>query len=128
LDLATSNDQLRKEQDRYAQVEKQRSNFETHIKDLEYRLEEAESSAAKNSKKVAVKFEQRISELQVVIDAELRRTDEAHKLVKKHERRIKELLSQADEEQKAKLLLQDTVDQLQQTTKAFKSQVEEAVS
>lgn len=127
-ELSALNEQLRKEQDRSSLVEKQRNNLEVHIKDLEYRLEEAEVNAAKNSRKVAQKLEQRVSDLEQLVEAEQRRTEESAKLVKKQEKRIKELLSQADEEQKVKLQLQDSFDQLQQKMKAFKRQVEDTVS
>ena len=121
-------DQLRKEQERTAQVDKQRSTLETHVKDLEVQLEEIEISAAKNVKKVTHKLEQRVSELEGLVEAEQRRTEDSNKMVKKQERRVKELLSQADEEQKNKLQLLENVDQLQQKMKAFKRQAEDAVS
>jgi chromosome segregation ATPase len=127
-ELSSANEMLRKEQDRCALVDKQRSNLEVQIKDLEYRLEETELSATKNSRKVAQKLEQRISDLEQVVEAEQRRTEEATKLVKKQEKRIKELLSQADEEQKIKLQIQENCDQMQLKMKAFKRQVEDAVS
>lgn len=128
MELSVANDQLHREKDRCSLIDKQRATQEAQIKDLENRLDDVETSSARNSKKQSQKLEQRISELELLVDAEQRRTDEANKLVKKHERRVKELLLQLDEEQKAKLQLQDVSDQMQVKMKAFKRQVDDAVS
>jgi len=110
-----------------AQVDKQRAGYEGQVRELQSRIEESEANAAKNSKKLAQKLEQRIAEMETAVDAEHRRTDEVQKSARKQERRVNELLSQVEEEQRLKAQLQDNVDQLQQKLKTFKRQVEEAV-
>ena len=97
------------------------------MRELQSRLEEAEANAAKTSKKLVQKLEQRLAEMETTLDAEHRRYDEAQKAMKKQERRVNELLSQIEEEQRTKAQLQDNVDQLQQKLKTFKRQAEEAV-
>ena len=110
------------------QVDKQRAGYEGQVRELQSRLEETEANAAKNSKKVAQKLEQRIGEMETALDAEHRRADDVQKTARKHERRVNELLTQAEEELRLKAQLQDSVDQLQQKLKVFKRQAEEAVS
>jgi len=126
-ELSSLQDQLRREKDRLTQVDKQRAGYEQQIRDLQSRLEETEANAAKNSKKLTQKLEQRIAEMENTLDAEHRRCEEGQKAIRKQERRVGELLSQVEEEQRLKAQLQDNVDQMQQKLKTFKRQVEEAV-
>ena len=127
VDVARVTEELRREQDRSSQLEKQRVSVEAQNRDLQSRLEEVEAAAIKGNKKFAQRLEQRIAELEVQLDAELRRYEEAQKTIKKLDRRVKEVLTQVDEEQKTKAGLLENVDALQQKVKTFKRQVEEAV-
>ena len=95
---------------------------------VQARLEEAEASAMKGGKRAQQKLEQRLRDLEMELDAEQRRHAETTKNVRKQERRMKELAFQADEDRKLQDRQRDANDKLQQKIKAYKRQVEEAVS
>ena len=121
------NEDQRKEQEKYSLLEKQRIALEVQVKDLNLRLEETETAAVKNNKKVTQRLDQRISELEVELDSEQRRYEESQKNVRKLDRRVKELLTQLEEELKTKATNLENYDKLEQKVKVFKRQVEEAV-
>lgn len=127
-ELGHVTEDLRREQDRSGQFEKQRSSLEVQIKDLQLRAEEAEAALVRNGKKIAQKLEQRIAELESQGEADQRRYDEAQKAIKKLDRRVKEVLTQLEDEQKSKTGLVDSVEDLQGKVKTLKRQIEEAVS
>ncbi len=56
--------------------------------DMQNRLDEAEAAALKGGKKVIVKLETRIRELEAEIDNETRRHSEAQKNIAKQERKM----------------------------------------
>merc|ERR1712105_119457 len=68
----------------------------------------------------------RVRELEGQLDDEARRHADAQKNLRKCERRIKELTFQSDEDKKNHERMQDLVDNLQQKTKTYKRQIEEA--
>jgi len=74
------------------------------------------------------KFEQRIAELELELDLEMRKHEDVTKVTRKYDRRVKELQTLIEEESKGKTTLQDTIDKLQQKMKIYVRQVEEAVS
>jgi len=97
------------------------------IKELQAHLDDAEASAMKGGKRTLAKLEQRVRELELELESEQRRYQEADKNARKQERRMKELSLQADEDRKTQDRLNDMVDKLQQKIKTYKRQVEEAV-
>nr|XP_053645271.1 myosin heavy chain, muscle-like [Cherax quadricarinatus] len=126
VDAARLADELRAEQEHAQTQEKLRKALEVSVKELQVRLEESESSAAKTGKKAVGKLEVRIRELEGSLDDESRRHADAQKNLRKCERRIKELTFQADEDKKNHDKMQDLVDKLQQKIKTYKRQIEEA--
>lgn len=52
--------ELRSEQEHSMQIEKHRKSIESTVKDLQIRLDEAESQALKGGKKIIAKLEQRV--------------------------------------------------------------------
>ena len=128
VDAARLADELRAEQDHAQTQEKLRKALETQIKELQVRLDEAESNALKGGKKAIQKLEQRVRELENELDGEQRRHADAQKNLRKSERRIKELSFQGEEDRKNHERIQDLVDKLQQKIKTYKRQIEEAVS
>ncbi|KAK3575353.1 hypothetical protein QTP86_025505 [Hemibagrus guttatus] len=124
-DAAMMAEELKKEQDTSAHLERMKKNLETTVKDLQHRLEEAESLAMKGGKKQLQKLEARIRELENEVDNEQRRAAEAIKGVRKYERRVKELTYQTEEDKKNITRLQDLVDKLQLKVKSYKRQSEE---
>uniref|UniRef100_A0A4W6DTR7 Myosin motor domain-containing protein n=1 Tax=Lates calcarifer TaxID=8187 RepID=A0A4W6DTR7_LATCA len=119
-------EELKKEQDTSAHLERMKKNLEVAVKDLQHRLDEAENLAMKGGKKQLQKLESRVRELEAEVEAEQRRGADAVKGVRKYERRVKELTYQTEEDKKNVTRLQDLVDKLQLKVKAYKRQAEEA--
>ncbi|XP_078081536.1 myosin-4-like [Mustelus asterias] len=124
-DAAMMAEELKKEQDTSAHLERMKKNLEQTVKDLQHRLEEAEQLAMKGGKKQLQKLEARVRELENELEAEQKRGVDAVKGVRKYERRVKELTYQSEEDRKNVLRLQDLVDKLQMKVKAYKRQCEE---
>ncbi|XP_035245186.1 myosin heavy chain, fast skeletal muscle-like [Anguilla anguilla] len=125
-DAAMMAEELKKEQDTSAHLERMKKNLDITVKDLQHRLDEAESLAMKGGKKQLQKLEARVRELEGEVDSEQRRAAEAIKGVRKYERRVKELTYQTEEDKKNVHRLQDLVDKLQLKVKAYKRQSEES--
>merc|ERR1712122_136752 len=126
VDAARLAEELRGEQDVAQQMEKARKILEAQSKDLQQRLDEAETNALKGGKKAMNKMETRIRELESELDAEGRRMADAQKNLRKSERRIKELTFACDEDRKNHERMQGLIDQLQGKIKTYKKQLEEA--
>ena len=126
VDAARIADELRSEQDVAQCFEKDRKLLECQVKDMQQRLDEAETNALKGGKKAMNKMETRIRELESELDAENRRLADASKNLRKSERRIKELAFAGDEDRKNHERMQALIDQLQGRIKTFKKQIEEA--
>ncbi|XP_007611197.1 myosin-4 isoform X1 [Cricetulus griseus] len=125
-DAAMMAEELKKEQDTSAHLERMKKNMEQTVKDLQHRLDEAAQLALKGGKKQIQKLEARVRELENEVENEQKRNIEAVKGLRKHERRVKELTYQTEEDRKNVLRLQDLVDKLQTKVKAYKRQAEEA--
>ncbi|XP_004376033.1 myosin-1 isoform X1 [Trichechus manatus latirostris] len=125
-DAAMMAEELKKEQDTSAHLERMKKNLDQTVKDLQHRLDEAEQLALKGGKKQIQKLEARVRELEGEVESEQKRNVEAIKGLRKHERRVKELTYQTEEDRKNILRLQDLVDKLQAKVKSYKRQAEEA--
>ncbi|KAF4790133.1 myosin-7 [Turdus rufiventris] len=125
-DAAMMAEELKKEQDTSAHLERMKKNMEQTIKDLQMRLDEAEQLALKGGKKQLQKLEARVRELENELEAEQKRHAESVKGLRKSERRVKELSYQTEEDRKNLVRLQDLVDKLQMKVKSYKRQAEEA--
>nr|XP_015194646.1 PREDICTED: myosin-7-like [Lepisosteus oculatus] len=125
-DAAMMAEELKKEQDTSAHLERMKKNMEQTIKDLQHRLDEAEQIAMKGGKKQVQKLEARVRELENELEAEQRKTVESVKGMRKYERRLKELTYQTEEDRKNMARLQDLVDKLQLKVKSYKRAAEEA--
>merc|ERR1712241_985206 len=126
VDAARLAEELRAEQDLAQSFEKDRKLLECQVKDVQQRLDEAETDALKGGKKAMNKMESRIRELNSEMDAENRRFADAQKNLRKAERHIKELTFASDEDRKNHERMQILIDQLQGKIKAYKKQIEEA--
>merc|ERR1711992_302370 len=126
VDAARLADELRGEQEIAQAIERDRKLLEVQVKDMQQRLDEAETNSLKGGKKAMNKMETRIRELESEVDAESRRFGDAAKNLRKSERRIKELTYASDEDRKNQERMQALVDQLQAKIKAYKKQIEEA--
>merc|ERR1739841_71173 len=126
VDAARLADELRTEQELAQCFEKDRKLFECQAKDMQNRLDEAESNALKGGKKAMNKMETRIRELESEVDAEQRRMGDSIKNLSKSERRIKEMSYAADEDRKNQERMSSLVGDLQDKIKSYKKQIEEA--
>ncbi|KAE8291364.1 Myosin-7 Myosin heavy chain 7 Myosin heavy chain slow isoform [Larimichthys crocea] len=125
-DAAMMAEELKKEQDTSAHLERMKKNMEQTIKDLQHRLDEAEQIAMKGGKKQIQKLEARVRELENEVESEQKKSSDAVKGVRKYERRMKELTYQTEEDRKNLARLQDLVDKLQLKVKSYKKAAEEA--
>uniref|UniRef100_A0A667FYG0 Myosin-7B n=1 Tax=Lynx canadensis TaxID=61383 RepID=A0A667FYG0_LYNCA len=125
-DAAMMAEELKKEQDTSAHLERMKKTLEQTVRELQARLEEAEQAALRGGKKQVQKLEAKVRELEAELDAEQKKHAEALKGVRKHERRVKELVYQAEEDRKNLARMQDLVDKLQSKVKSYKRQCEEA--
>jgi len=125
-DAARLAEELRQEQEHSMHIERMRKGLEVQVKELQIRLDEAEQAALKGGKKIIQALEQKIRQLEVDLDAENRRYQEADKNLRKQDRRIKELEFQIDEDRKSAEQLQELVDALQLKLKVYKRQIDEA--
>ena len=126
VDAARLAEELRQEQFLAQNYEKDRKLLECQTKEMQQRLDEAETNALKGGKKAMNKMETRVRELESELTAENRRCGDALKNMRKSERRIKELTYQADEDRRNHERMQALVDQLQMKIKSYKKQIEEA--
>ncbi|XP_068440052.1 myosin heavy chain, fast skeletal muscle-like [Clinocottus analis] len=125
-DAAMMAEELKKEQDTSSHLERMKKNLEVSVKDLQHRLDEAESLALKGGKKQLQKMEARVRDLEAEAEREQRIAADTVKGIRKYERRVKELTYQTEEDKKNVLRLQGLVDKLQLKVKASKRQNEEA--
>merc|ERR1712172_291102 len=126
IDAARLADELRGEQDAAQGLERERKLLDAQVKDMQSRVDDAQSQALKGGKKAMTKMDTRIRELESELDAENRRQGDAQKNMRKSERRIKELTYQQDEDRKNHERMQALIDQLQGKVKSYKKQIEKA--
>ena len=126
VDAARLADELRNEQELAQAYERDRKLFECQVKDMQQRLDEAETNALKGGKKAMNKMDTRIRELESELDAENRRFADAQKNLRRSERTVKELTYTQDEDRKNHERMQSLIDQLQGKIRSYKKQIEEA--
>merc|ERR1712226_1796979 len=100
--------------------------MECQAKDMQGRLDEAETNALKGGRKAMNKMDTRIRELESEVDAEARRMADSQKNLRKSERRIKDLTFAGEEDRKNHERMQALIDGLQSKIKTYKKQIEEA--
>merc|ERR1719369_317716 len=84
-DAAMMAEELKKEQDTSAHLERMKKNLEVTVKDLQHRLDEAENLAMKGGKKQLQKLEGRVRELEAEVEAAGKGGADAIKGVRKYE-------------------------------------------
>ncbi|NWS86736.1 MYH1B protein, partial [Toxostoma redivivum] len=119
-------EELKKEQDTSAHLERMKKNLDQTVKDLQHRLDEAEQLALKGGKKQIQKLEAKIRELEAELEEKHKQSSETMKNICKYERRYKELTFQYEEQKKNMIRLQDLADELQLKIKSYRRQAEEA--
>merc|ERR1712029_1311039 len=126
IDAARLADELRSEQELAQALEREKRLLEAQVKDMQARVDEAQTNALKGGKKAMTRMDTRIRELESDLDAENRRNADSLKNLRKSERKIKELTYSQDEDRKNHERMQGLIDQLQGKIKSYKKQIEEA--
>merc|ERR1712060_11601 len=126
IDAARLADELRAEQELAQSLEREKRLLEAQVKDMQARVDEAQTNALKGGKKAMTRMDTRIRELESEMDAENRRNADSLKNLRKSERKIKELSYSQDEDRKNHERMQGLIDQLQGKIKSYKKQIEEA--
>merc|ERR1712011_62098 len=126
IDAARLADELRAEQDMAQSLEREKKLLEAQVKDMQARVDEAQTNALKGGKKAMTRMDTRIRELESELDAENRRNADSQKNLRKSERKIKELTYSQKEDRKNHERMQGLIDQLQGKIKSYKKQIEEA--
>jgi len=126
LDAARLVDELRAEQANGQVTDNARRATEAHMKELQSRLEEAETAALRGGKKMIEKLEQKCRQLETELEMEQRRHADASKNARRGERKSRELSFQSDEDKKNQERMQELVDKLQQKLVGYKRQIEQA--
>lgn len=87
-------------QDTAEKEEAERRSLESMIKELQIRLEEAETTALKNGRKIIEKLEAKLMHLNSELDTERQFKADLSKNYKKAERKFREMEFQFEEERK----------------------------
>merc|ERR1712130_163299 len=95
-DAALMAEELKKEQDTCAHLDRMKRSQEAAVKDLQARLDDAEQVALKGGKKHVQKLEQRVRELEGELEAERRRGVDSQKAVRKLQHDLDEAEERAD--------------------------------
>jgi len=127
-ELILRDEGIRHERERTAEAETSKRALEQQLRDCNVKIDEAEAYARAEGKRIAVKYEGRLAQLETEIDLERARYQELLKDLRRNERRVKELLSQVDEEQTKVLSLTDTLSKANDKVRIYKSQIESAES
>ncbi|ESN90090.1 hypothetical protein HELRODRAFT_91074 [Helobdella robusta] len=119
-------EELRLEQERGAEIDRNSRSLENRMKDLQSKLHEVEAAAMQGGHKVVQRMEQRIHELEMELENEHHQHSETtHTHKRRQERRLRELLSSSQESQEDQSKLQEAVEKLHHKLKAYKRQVDE---
>lgn len=125
IELKSTKDVLIEEQERIVKIEQIKKTLEMEVHNLTVRIEEVEANALAGGKRVVSKLESRIRDIEIEFEEEKRRHVETQKVLRKKEHRVKELIVQAEEDQQALTILNDSVDKLSEKCKMYKRQLVE---
>merc|ERR1712165_35274 len=119
---------LRGEQAKLVKIDQAKKSLENEVRSLSVRIEEIETNSVATSKRTIQKMEVRIEELEVMINNE--KKSHAATMTELHTktRSIKELILQSEEDRKNIIILQDSLDKLNEKIKMYKRQLEEQES
>lgn len=116
---------LREEQAKLVKSDNARKALETEMRSLTIRMEEIETNSVATSRRTIQKMEIRIEELEELLKKEKVLHVETTTHLHKKERSVKELLLQSEEDRKNILILQESLDKLNEKIKMYKRQLEE---
>merc|ERR1712055_1132735 len=116
---------LREESAKVQKIDNVKKALESEVKSLTIRMEEIETTAISSSKRTIQKMEMRIVELEEFLSKEKSMHVETTTAFHKKERAVKELLLQSEEDRKNILILQESLERLNEKIKMYKRQLEE---
>merc|ERR550539_1042141 len=116
---------LREEQAKLVKSDNIKKALETEMRSLTIRMEEIETNTISSSKRTIQKMEIRIEELEVLLEKEKKTHVETTTMLHKKETAVKALLLQSEEDRKNILILQESLDKLNEKIKMYKKQLEE---
>jgi len=116
---------LREESVKVQKLDNVKKALETEVKNMTIRIEEIETTAISSSKRTIQKMEMRIVELEEFLSKEKAMHVETTTALHKKERSVKELLLQSEEDRKNILILQESLERLNEKIKMYKRQLEE---
>merc|ERR1712025_1434740 len=116
---------LREEQAKLVKSENTKKALETEMRSLTVRMEEIETNTVASSKRTIQKMELRIEELEIFLANEKKSHVETTTILHKKESSVKALLLQSEEDRKNIIILQESLDKLNEKIKMYKRQLEE---
>merc|ERR1711893_24796 len=111
---------LREEQAKYV-----KKALEQEVRSLTIRMEEIETNTVASSRRTIKKMEERIEELEIFLANEKKSHVETTTALHKKETSVKALLLQSEEDRKNILILQESLDKLNDKIKMYNRQLEE---
>merc|ERR1719507_2002228 len=116
---------LREEANKLVKCENTKKALETEMRSLTIRMEEIETNTVATSRRTIQKMEIRIEELEVLLSKEKQTHVETTTILHKKESSVKALLLQSEEDRKNIIILQESLDKLNEKIKMYKRQLEE---
>merc|ERR1711993_204803 len=99
--------------------------LENEVRSLTVRMEEIETNTVATSRRTIKKMEERIEELEIFLANEKKSHVETTTVLHKKESSVKALLLQSEEDRKNILILQESLEKLNEKIKMYKRQLEE---
>jgi len=119
---------LREEQTKLVKIDNAKKSLENEVRSLSVRIEEIETNSVATSKRTIQKMEIRITELEEMINVEKKSHAVTMTDLQTKTRQIKELVMQSEEDRKNIIILQESLDKLNEKIKMYKRQLEEQES
>merc|ERR1712177_49057 len=119
---------LREEQTKIVKIDNAKKALENEVRSLSVKIEEIETNSVATSKRTIQKMELRIEELETMINNEKKAHAATMSELHVKTRSIKELILQSEEDRKNIIILQDSLDKLNEKIKMYKRQLEEQES
>ena len=119
---------LREEQAKLVKIDQAKKSLENEVRSLSVRIEEIETNSVATSKRTIQKMEIRITELEEMINVEKKSHSVTMTELQTKTRQIKELVLQSEEDRKNIIILQESLDKLNEKIKMYKRQLEEQES
>merc|ERR1711931_322939 len=116
---------LREEQTKLVKIDNAKKALENEVRTLSVKIEEIETNSVATSKRTIQKMEIRITELEEMINVEKKSHSVTMTELQTKTRQIKELVLQSEEDRKNIIILQESLDKLNEKIKMYKRQLEE---